>query len=65
MNCMAAGLILYGFLQCNEMKLIEGMVLNTKSHAIHGFAADCNSLDKLVWGALTGNTEWEAAGMEH
>ncbi len=45
MNCMAAGLILYGFLQCNEMKLIEGMVLNTKSHAIHGFAADCNSLD--------------------
>jgi hypothetical protein len=56
-NCMAVGLILYGILQCDEMKLIEGVVWNTKSHAVHGFAGDCNSLDKLVRGALTGNAD--------
>jgi hypothetical protein len=58
---MTVGLVLYGLVQCNEMKLIEGVVWNTKSHAVHGFARDCSSLDKLVRGALTGNTEKQLA----
>jgi hypothetical protein len=60
-NCMTVGLVLYGLVQCDEMNLIEGVVWNTKSHAVQGFAGDCNSLDKLVRGALTGNPEKQLA----
>jgi hypothetical protein len=44
-NCMIVGTILYGLVMCDEMKLDENVLWDTKSHIVHGFAGDFESLD--------------------
>jgi hypothetical protein len=58
---MIVGTILYGLVMCDEMKLDENVLWDTKSHAAHGFAGDFESLDRSIQAELTGNTEKQPA----
>lgn len=60
-NCMIVGTILYGLVMCDEMKLDENVLWDTKSHVVHGFAGDFESLDRSIRAELTGNTEKQPA----
>jgi hypothetical protein len=43
------------------MKLDENVLWDTKSHVVHGFAGDFESLDRSIRAELTGNTEKQPA----